>query len=687
MSEKDFEKQENISNDDFKFVNQDKSIHDLKFSTKTTTFFKDIVKRFIRNKASVVGFCIIGFILLCSVIFTLALPGDINNQSPTEAYLPPKLFPSGTGFWDGTRNYKNMLYDKENEHPVYSSTITEEGIASEVVSYETKVDYISAYSLGGTVSIEKGGKLTTPVISYSLENEDLNVNYSIDKISDSTSYSLVLNYALLNSNNKYLNNEGSEIDTPYYFNVAVKENSNEFNTVLVNTKDLINTNLSTSLKASAIKTELSIDLVSIQGSVNLKSVDFSTSSSSLATTVDKFDIGDNLARTLYNVSLNETKETKENMWSRNSQILVLPYQSSLYLCSFTYDPYQALYGEKRVSEADANAIDSFSVINLKKEGAIDFVIKDENGNSVTVKDDGTLDLPSSADRKSISITITTLDKAKNYILVDNPEKPYTLYARYNRLLGGWVWSVEGYVINYVRMGYSSMPLHLFGTDVNGYDMLKLVSRGTLISLGLGVAIASICLLFGLAWGSISGYFGGVVDLFLERIVDLLSYIPGMIILTLLLLIYGRTVGIFILAMCMTGWIGTSALTRTQFYRFKGHEYVLASRSLGASDIRLISRHILPNALGTIITSSVLMIPSVIYSEASLSYLGLGFNDIMSLGRIINDNQSAITTVSALNPTIYLIIFPSVVLALLLISFEMFGQGLRDSVNPNLKGSD
>ncbi len=232
-----------------------------------------------------------------------------------------------------------------------------------------------------------------------------------------------------------------------------------------------------------------------------------------------------------------------------------------------------------------------------------------------------------------------------------------------------------------------MPIHLFGTDVNGYDMLKLVAQGTLYSLGLGIFISIICMAFGLVWGSISGYFGGTVDIIMERIVDILSYIPLMVVITLFMLNWGRSIGIFILAMCLTGWIGTAAVTRTQFYRFKGHEYVLASRTLGASDARLISKHILPNGLGTIITSSVLMIPSVIYSEASLSFLGLGFTDIYSLGRIIQSNQSSISTISNLNPTTYLIIFPTVILALLLISFEMFGQGLRDSVNPNLKGSD
>ena len=136
-----------------------------------------------------------------------------------------------------------------------------------------------------------------------------------------------------------------------------------------------------------------------------------------------------------------------------------------------------------------------------------------------------------------------------------------------------------------------------------------------------------------------------------------------------------------LAMCLTGWIGTAGLTRTQFYRFKRREYVLASRSLGASDGRLIFHHILPNSMGTIVTSSVLMIPNVIYAEATISYLGIGLSGQSSLGNILSTNQANISTNQ------YLLIFPSVIIAVILICFNLFGNGLRDALNPSLKGSD
>jgi oligopeptide transport system permease protein len=132
---------------------------------------------------------------------------------------------------------------------------------------------------------------------------------------------------------------------------------------------------------------------------------------------------------------------------------------------------------------------------------------------------------------------------------------------------------------------------------------------------------------------------------------------------------------------LTGWIGTASGTRTQFYRFKGREYVLASRTLGSSDLRLIFRHILPNSMGTIITGSVLMIPSTIFSEASIAYLQLGLQDKQSFGVMMANNQQY------LDNHAYVVIFPAVIMALMMISFNLFGNGLRDAFNPSLKGSD
>lgn len=242
-------------------------------------------------------------------------------------------------------------------------------------------------------------------------------------------------------------------------------------------------------------------------------------------------------------------------------------------------------------------------------------------------------------------------------------------------------SANAIVTYYKYLGYDEMPKFIFGTDGLGRDCLKFSLNGLRYSFVFAILIAAICFSFGLVWGAVSGYFGGNVDLFMERFKDILGGIPLVVMVTLFRLNFGDSLFVFGCALCITGWMGTSSITRTQFYRFKGREYVLASRTLGSSDKRLIFRHILPNALGTIVTSSVLMIPSLIFTEASLSYLGLGLEGSKSFGAVLSNNQQYIGSY----PT--LIAFPAVIISLLMISFNLFGNGLRDALNPSLKGSE
>ena len=176
-------------------------------------------------------------------------------------------------------------------------------------------------------------------------------------------------------------------------------------------------------------------------------------------------------------------------------------------------------------------------------------------------------------------------------------------------------------------------------------------------------------------------------MFIERVIDILARVPFMVVATLFQLHLAAKVGpvvSMLFAFVLTGWIGMAGTVRMQFYRFKGQEYILAARTLGASDGRLMFKHIFPNALGTIITSSVLVIPGVIFSESSLTYLG-----------IVNLDSSTMTSVGTMlaNARQYLssyphiILFPALFISLLEISFNLFGNGLRDAFNPALRGSD
>ena len=223
--------------------------------------------------------------------------------------------------------------------------------------------------------------------------------------------------------------------------------------------------------------------------------------------------------------------------------------------------------------------------------------------------------------------------------------------------------------------------HLFGTDGLGRDVWTRVWEGTRISLVIALIAVVVGVLIGIVYGLVSGYFGGKVDLTMERIVDILAGIPWIVLMTVLCIKLGQTFFVFILALTLTGWIGTESITRSQFYRYRGREYVLASKTLGAKAPRLIFRHILPNAIGTIVTSSVLIIPSVIFNEATISYLGLGFQGMSSLGVILSRYQDTLRQFP------YQLAVPAIIIALLMICFNLFGNGLRDAFNPSLKGTD
>lgn len=239
---------------------------------------------------------------------------------------------------------------------------------------------------------------------------------------------------------------------------------------------------------------------------------------------------------------------------------------------------------------------------------------------------------------------------------------------------------------------------VFGTNGAGQDIFLRLALGARFSLLLGIGISLINFIIGLIYGAIAGYYGGTADLIMERVTDIISCIPSIIVLTICSIQFTNntslkealgTSGIYILAFLVayvySGWIGVAGTTRMQFYRFKGQEYVLASRTLGAKDGRLIFRHILPNAAGTLVTSSVLMIPGVIFGESSLSYLGIinfTTSGLCSIGSLLNEGQNA-----GLADHPHVLLFPCIVISLLMICFNLFGNGLRDAFNTTLRGSE
>ena len=241
--------------------------------------------------------------------------------------------------------------------------------------------------------------------------------------------------------------------------------------------------------------------------------------------------------------------------------------------------------------------------------------------------------------------------------------------------------------NYYTYKNGHVPEYIMGTDTLGRDLFGAIGTGARFSLVFAILVSAINLTIGAVYGAIQGYYGGTLDLVMDRICDILGGIPFIVVATLFQLHLAQKVGVvpgFLFAFVLTGWLSMAALTRKQFYRFKSQEFVYAAKTLGASDFRLMFKHIFPNSIGTIITSCALVIPSVINSETSMTYLGivnLSSFAGTTIGDLMSQGQAAMTT----SP--HTMLFPSIFVSLLLISFNLFGNGLRDAFNPSTRGTE
>lgn len=221
----------------------------------------------------------------------------------------------------------------------------------------------------------------------------------------------------------------------------------------------------------------------------------------------------------------------------------------------------------------------------------------------------------------------------------------------------------------------------FGSDALGRSQWTRIWRGARISLLIALIAVSVNVTIGIIYGSISGYYGGRVDMIMQRLIEIIGGVPELVIIILFILRFGTGIAAIAFSMVMTGWIGTSRMVRAQFYRYKGQEYVLASRTMGASDKKIIFRHILPNAIGPIITATSLAIPAYIFAEAFLAYLGLGLQaPEPSIGVLLAEGQKDLLQYP------HLTVFPGIVICILMISFNLLGNGLRDAFNPTLRGN-
>ncbi len=640
---------------DFEYVHADshEKIHDEELKTKPTTFAKDALRRFAKNKASVVGAVIIGILLVASFL-SYASPYDIQTPAADISRLFPKIRAASDGNWDGTEWRENAILDESTGAPYH---IESKNIVPGTLKISEDVTYYdvepNSYARGGYYRIVASDVLGSGPETYYLTNYSTKrINFNVTQADD---LKITINYGGVDNIADYKL-------APFSVYLYGKDDSDYdlANTISI---PLVQNQISTTgedvkLEIADIKQKMAdasintmyfaqIRLVfptyaETNGYILIKDITATcsdTSSEKLKQRLNEISFDD-----ANWVAMNTTPENNpEQYWQSTGKRLI--YHAYAHKCSYLFDQYEAVLGVR------SDKVIGGSILN-----------KYINNGWCTMSDPN--------DPSTFVLTHPETDEC--------PLREIT-GIHYDQELQ--TYQYEGKVIYYRYLGYNSMPYFILGTDGSGRDMLTLALSCLKNSLLLAVITSAICLGIGLVWGSVSGYFGGNVDLTMERITDILSGVPWIVMMTLVMLLLGRTYLTFGIAVCLTGWIGTSSRTRTQFYRFKGREYVLASRTLGASDGRLIFRHILPNGLGTIVTGSVLMIPSTIFSEATLSYLGLGLQGTASFGVLLSENQAE------LNSRPMLIIFPSIIISLLMISFNLFGNGLRDALNPTLKGGE
>ena len=679
--------------DSFELVNKDlnEKIHDEKFKTKPTTFAKDAFKRFCKNKSSVVAAVIIGLMLIGSISIPIFSGETFKRVKPEEAFLEPKLFSAGTGWWDGTKVFKkqplNRYYRDENgkELPAGGPDTSMGFKADSIVKMKddgesiVNVNLYSQYAYDGILMLNPDKGVTQ---GADLEKEALfMINYTPFKLTQEED--VVMNVKFNDTQNILDGHLCKKYRVCLYEHVSAIQDP-DFLADLTGWFDYTENysiNLSQAMVAAGIS-DVTKAKISIEGLPEyhadgtkdyflVKEIRFSCNSVMTNDAVEETLEGISFYDRTYDdvtaaiekgVTLSDANAVagygKDSQglapvgyWQSNCRRHA--YNAKIHYVDVTYDMYEHAYGV-RPYQIGASLMDEY-IINgyCKFEGL----------------------------NAKISILPEEAFSLDDYpFVVLDPENCPIVEVTGATFAKG-VWQFDTKVVFWKYAGYSSMPVHLLGTDSSGFDLIVRCFNSLKTSLLVAIICVAICLAIGLVWGAISGYFGGTVDLVMERITDIIAGLPSLILMTLILILLGRNIFMFALSVILTGWIGIAGLTRTQFYRFRDREYVLASRTLGANDARLIFRHILPNGLGTIITNSVLRVPAFIASEATIAYLGIGLKTTDSFGVILSGNQQYI------NSYPHLIVLPAILLALLMISFNLFGNGLRDAVNPTLKGGE
>jgi len=640
-----------INKDSFNLCHDDKPILDRKLDRKPTTFTKDAFRRFCKNQASLVAFFILAFLILSAFFIPIISNKNVTEGVRTsERLLPPKLFNTGFGFWDGTVRERNISVNPETGFPDHR-THNQRGIDMDtyVVSKvgDHFINVVHDFGFGGYY-LFGANAVNNPA------DAPITTLHNFHRFNFSRSDNLVIRGSLTDLG---IHNGRQLAEYRFFLEHQV---SGDFQRVVLTdwSRDIGPFEL-------FLNNEMPGELVNVLGArvgfeirrtnynsyIAIEELIMSSDNSFLEQTLEANSMTDASAK----LRKARASTPPPGHWqSLNSFIDI--YRANILMASFTYNPYITVFGRQNNTQYISRPqMQHYIDLGWAK---FNFDAPAATAHETFVRLD---------DRCSI-YKVNSVRILRPPVLPGQPVLPE-------------VHTFDVELDMYRFLGYTSIPRFIFGTNDHGLDMLTLIAVGLRTSLIIAFAVFIICFAFGIVWGSISGYFGGKVDLFMERIMDILGAVPGILILSLVFLHFGRNFGTFVFALVITGWMGVAARTRVQFYIFRDREFVLASRTLGASDKRLIFRHILPNAMGTIITTSVLMVAGVMLAEATLAFIGVGLQSGNSFGVIMAHNQRFIDTEQ------HLVFLPVAIYALFMISLNLFGNGLRDAVNSSLKGAE
>jgi len=634
MINKDYNK------DDFTLVQENERLLDKPLKTKQLTYFQDAMLRFTKNKYNVIATVILSIFILLSIFVPVITPKTLYNQTNSAlTTLPPRVpLLEKIGILDGTKEYKDQPID-------YSTIDPETGLGYPTTGFQ--VDFIDLNTLtnrgivgsersvlfvGGTnnlyVNFEQIAFSIATLQSYPMITGHT-IEIDVESLDDTATLKVYLSAT----------NQGSTLTS--WDDVALIGTITEAG---VHTIDPI---LSvTSGTSGYIIFKLELQEPSLDGNefVTLNSVEITNA---LDVSVARFE-----GYTLSSFSLFTINQTNENgRYLRADAVMTV--------ATFRYDVYDALF-------ADAP----------RTIGAVEYarILEDNPGMEESIEIDP---LNPAAWTFGEGFPLTGVTGTTSITIAGR------VYTNYNVMMNGAY-----------ALGFEEAPYFLFGTDVFGKDLFTLIWLGLRTSLLLGFLAALINIIVGVIWGATSAYYGGQVDILMERFTDIWGSFPQITMIGIITVLIGPGFLALFIFVIYDGWIGAAKVTRSQFYRYKGREYVLAARTLGASDSRIIFKHILPNALGTIITRVILSIPSIIFLEVNLSYLGFGIGNGQalvlgpitltgtSIGVILNDGQQQIFA-----GNLWLVIFPTIIVSILMITFNMFGNALRDALNPQLRGSE